>query len=125
MEKSHKSRRTIARVLHELREAGLLGIAVSGTTPQFSPMALADVEHNIASIYVLAKPATLELLPDVHNSVDELGTQRLLSVGKKPLRVRARKTPFTNRYAIDFLVALRALTMTYSHGVQVACGLVM
>lgn len=50
------SRRTVARWLAWLRTAGLLGVVESGTTPQFSPMALLNGE-NRAAVYVLAVPS--------------------------------------------------------------------
>lgn len=50
------SRSTVAKYLRLLRDAGLLGIVESGTTPQFRSFLHAD-DGNRASVYVLCVPA--------------------------------------------------------------------
>ncbi len=54
--RSGLSRRSVARWLAWLREAGLLGVAETGSTPAFRPMALAGLDGNRAALYVLAVP---------------------------------------------------------------------
>jgi hypothetical protein len=50
------SRAAVARWLAWLRAHGLLGIVQAGTTPQFSPMALAADGQNRAALYLLCTP---------------------------------------------------------------------
>lgn len=57
IERTGLARRTVARWLAWLQTAGLLGVVESGTTPQFSPMALGAGAANRAALYVLAVPS--------------------------------------------------------------------
>lgn len=65
---------TVRRVLHRLQEAGLLGVVEQGTTPQFSPMALAGA-GNRAAVYVLTVPSRAttgyHALPPARSPVNE------------------------------------------------------
>jgi hypothetical protein len=57
MERTGRSRTSVARWLRWLRARGLLGVVESGTTPRCAPMALATDTLNRAALYVLCEPA--------------------------------------------------------------------
>jgi hypothetical protein len=62
MDTTGMGRSTVAKYLRLLRDAGLLGIVESGTTPQFRSF-LHLVEGNRASVYVLCVPAHAPVPP--------------------------------------------------------------
>ncbi len=79
------SRSTVARRIADLKAAGFLGVILTGSTPQTRPLALAHIEHNLSSIYVLAKPSTLSLTPIVEEHVNEHDTPTLSLRSKETL----------------------------------------
>ena len=95
MERTGKSRRTIARALAELRDAGLLGIVSGGSTPETRPMALSHIEGNLASVYVLAVPSPLTVIPgeaqDSSRPVDKDGTPTGLTLVESNPYTHARE----------------------------------
>ena len=62
MDTAGMSRSTVAKYLRLLRDAGLLGVVESGTTPQFRSFVHAD-DGNRASVYVLCIPAHAPISP--------------------------------------------------------------
>jgi hypothetical protein len=77
MQRTGLKRSTVAAHLAWLRSAGLLGLVVGGTTPQFSPGVLHDQgdepEQNEAAVYVLCAPVSLRLVAVSHP--DDVGAE--------------------------------------------------
>ena len=87
MDTSGMSRSSVAKYLRLLRDAGLLGIVESGTTPQFRSFLHAD-DGNRASVYVLCVPAHALVSPVEETRTPSRSPQE--SVATPPL---AREEP--------------------------------
>jgi len=104
-ERSGLSRRTVARWLRRLHDAGLLVTVQSGTTPQFSPGVLTDPDAgNLAAMYLLTAPHAPAKAPEssaADNAGDEAANERAVeeSGTPSPSRSGGEQTPTHARKA--------------------------
>lgn len=100
------ARSTLAGWLRQLRLLGWLSVIESGSTPQFRPMARADVEGNRRAVYALRVPLRPgeQPTPDVHQATEQAPPQPETVVPGSDLerRVEARAQAAWRWFATGF-----------------------
>lgn len=96
-ERSGLSRRTVARWLRRLHDAGLLVTVQSGTTPQFSPGVLTDPDAgNLAAMYLLTAPHAPAKAPE-SSAADKVGDEATSDEAANGRAVEESGTPSPSR----------------------------